>query len=236
MGDKDNTSATFVLYSDWEDIITDLTDEEVGQLFKAVFAYVNHGTVENFNGRTGLGVAYKTIRKQIDVNRKKYEQVVEKRKKAALKRWEKQNADMQVHNVQMQNDAKNANAFFAMHNDNVNVNGNDNDNGNVNVNVNGNDNDNDNVSASNVISMLTESERADLVRLSSVSSVETYISKILDWQSKNGKKCKDVYSTIRKWIEQDKSKAQYSEDTGKSYDMDEYEKFAMNYKFPEFPD
>lgn len=230
MGDKDNTSATFVLYCDWEDIITDLTDEEVGQLFKAVFAYVNHDTVENFNGRTGLGVAYKTIRKQIDVNRKKYEQVVEKRKKAALKRWEKQNADMQMHDLHIQNDAKNANANFAMHNVNVN------DNGNGNGNVLVNDNDNGNVFASEPASLLTDEQRADLIRRSSVSSVDTYISKILDWQKKNGKKCKDVYSTIRKWIEQDKEKAKLAEDTGKSYDMDEYEKFAMNYKFPEFPD
>ena len=230
MSEKENASASFVLYCDWEDIIADLTNEEVGQLFKAIFAYINHDYVENFNGRTGVGVAYKTMCKQIDINRKKYEQIVEKRKKAAQKRWEKQNTDMQMHDLHMQNDAKNANANFAMHNVNVN------DNGNGNGNVLVNDNDNGNVFASEPASFLTDEQRADLVRLSSVSSVETYISKIIDWQSKNGKKCKDVYSTIRKWIEQDKEKAKLAEDTGKSYDMDEYEKFAMNYKFPEFPD
>ena len=100
MSEKENASASFVLYCDWEDIIADLTNEEVGQLFKAIFAYINHDYVENFNGRTGVGVAYKTMCKQIDINRKKYEQIVEKRKKAAQKRWEKQNTDMQMQILQ----------------------------------------------------------------------------------------------------------------------------------------
>ena len=222
MSDKENTSATFVLYCDWEDIIEDLTDEEVGQLFKAIFAYVNHDIVENFNGRTGLGVAFKTIRRQIDVNRKKYEQVVEKRRKAALKRWEKQNSAMQ-------NIANNANAFFAMHN--VNDNDNDNDNGNGIV----NDNGNVNVSAFDTAPLLTEEQRAELVGLSSVSSVETYISKISDWQAKNGKKCKDIYGTLRKWIEQDKAKGSLPGEKKASYDIDEYDEYARNYDFSNAP-
>ncbi len=225
MSDKDK-SATFVLYKDWRDVVEDLTDEELGKLFRAILDYVNDCQVESFDGRTGLGVAFKTIRKQIDVNCQKYEQVVEKRRKAAQKRWGKQGASMQMHNLHMQNDAKITNANFAMHNDNVN----DNDNGNGNGNVNETDNDNDNDAF-----LLTEEQRFDLVGRSSVESVETYISKILKWEAEKNKKCKDVYGTISKWIDQDKAKGRLKDDTPPSYDLNEYESFARSYDFSDAP-
>ena len=235
MGDKDNASATFVLYCDWEDIIEDLTDEEVGKLFKAIFAYVNHDSIEKFDGRSGLGVAFKTIRKQIDVNRKKYEQVVEKRKKAAFKRWEKQNTSTQMHDLHMQSDAKNANANFAMHN--VNENGNGNGNGNESVNVNGNER-NDNVASAEPdfsAVELSESQLFSLFSFSSQKQVEEYVEKARQWQLKNKRKYKDPYETLRKWIEQDKAKGRLKDDTPPSYDLNEYEKFARSYDFSDMP-
>ena len=210
---NENLSATFVLYCDWEDIIVDLTDEDVGKLFKAIFRYVNGGETARFDGRTGLGVAFKTICKQIDVNRKKYEQVVEKRRNAAKKRWEKQKSEAQG----------DANAYFAMHN--VNVNENENDNDNVNVNVNGNErneNVNDNVSPSaddfSAVE-LSDDQLNSLVSFSSRPLVDFYIAKARDWQVKHKRKYKDAYSTIKGWIQAEKAKTSVSSERQQSFDI-----------------
>ena len=77
--------------------------------------------------------------------------------------------------------------------------------------------------------LLTDKQRSELADMSSVSSVEKYENKIFEWQRKNKKRCKDPFGTIRKWIAEDK--AQQKEDPAPSYDLDDYEKFAMNYDF-----
>ena len=223
---NENLSATFVLYCDWEDIIEDLTDEEVGQLFKAIFAYVNHGVARQFDGRTGLGVAFKTIRRQIDVNRKKYEQVVEKRRNAAKKRWEKQNSEAQ----------SDANASFAMHNVNDNVNDNDN----VNVNVNGNEknvNVNDNVDASDASQPsadfsaveLSAEQLDSLFSFASRPLVESYIEKARQWQLKNKRRYKDPYTTIKGWIEAEKAKSPVINEKKQSFDISKLEEQDRNF-------
>lgn len=214
---NENLSATFVLYCDWKDIIVDLTDEDVGKLFKAIFRYVNGGETARFDGRTGLGVAFKTICKQIDVNRKKYEQVVEKRRNAAKKRWEKQNFEAQG----------DANASFAMHNDNVNENGNVNVNDNVNGNENENGNVNDNIDASNAslpsvdfsAVELSADQLNSLVSFSSRPLVDFYIAKARDWQVKHKRKYKDAYSTIKGWIQAEKAKTSVSSERQQSFDI-----------------
>ena len=215
MAEKENI-ASFVLYCDWEDIIEELTDEEVGQLFKAIFAYVNREDVVHFDGRSGVGVAFKTICKQIDVNRRKYEQIVEKRRNAANKRWKNKSDDMQ-------NNAKNANAYFAMHN--VNVNENENENDNVSVNVNGNErneNVNDNVSPSaddfSAVE-LSADQLNSLVSFSSRPLVDFYIAKARDWQVKHKRKYKDAYSTIKGWIQAEKAKTSVSSERQQSFDI-----------------
>ena len=225
MAEKENI-ASFVLYCDWEDIIEDLTDEEVGQLFKAIFAYVNREDVIHFDGRSGVGVAFKTIRKQIDVNRRKYEQIVEKRRNAANKRWKNKGDDVR-------SNANNANAFFAMHNDNVNDNDNDNDN--VNVNVNGNErneNVNDNVlpSADDFSAVELSAEQLNsLVSFSSRPLVDFYIAKAKAWQIKNKRKYKDAFKTIKGWIEKDKTKNPIAADKQQSFDVSKLEVMSSSF-------
>ena len=227
-------SATFVLYCDWEDVINDLTDEEAGRLFKAIFAYVNNGIVNHFDKGTGISIAYKTMCKQIDVNRKKYEQVVEKRRNAANKRWKKSDEDMQ-------SNAKNANAYFAMHNDNVNENDNDNVNDIVNENGNErNDNVNDNVSPSapdfSAVE-LSDDQLSSLVSFSSQQIVDAFISKARQWQIKYKRRYKDPYKTILGWIQADKGKAKkkstiYSPaacEKNQSFTVEQLERIVKNY-------
>ena len=66
----------------------------------------------------------------------------------------------------------------------------------------------------------------ELVGLSSLSSVENYLNKLALWQERTGKRCHDPYSTIKKWIEED-GRNKVSADSQSSYDLDEYESFAL---------
>ena len=74
--------------------------------------------------------------------------------------------------------------------------------------------------------LLTDEQYNELVSLSSRQSVDKYISKILSWQKTNHKRLNNPYETIKGWIKQD-SKGQKNKNT--SYDLDEWEKFAMNF-------
>ena len=80
---------------------------------------------------------------------------------------------------------------------------------------------------------LTENERDALVGLSSVESVEKYISKVVDWQKSTGKRMKNPYMTIKGWIEKDGASTPdpkpKQDDT--SYDLTEFEKHAMGMSF-----
>lgn len=73
---------------------------------------------------------------------------------------------------------------------------------------------------------LTQEQYKNLVSMSDSSSVDKYIDKIILWQNKNHKKMRNPYETIKTWIEQDK-RSQSNKDT--SYDIDEWEDFAMNF-------
>lgn len=73
---------------------------------------------------------------------------------------------------------------------------------------------------------LSQEQYSDLVSMSDSSSVDKYIDKIIDWQNKNGKHCRNPYQTIKSWIEQDR-KSHSNKDT--SYDLEEWGDFAMNF-------
>ena len=84
---------------------------------------------------------------------------------------------------------------------------------------------NDNVNDNGCASLLTESQRKELVSLSSVGSVAEYECKILSWQAENGKRCRDPYGTIKKWIAEDKAKSPRGEP---SFDLEEYERYTRS--------
>ena len=73
---------------------------------------------------------------------------------------------------------------------------------------------------------LSQEQYNELVSLSDSVSVDKYIDKIIAWQTKTGKLCKDPYATIKAWIAKD-GKAHTRKDT--SYDLDEWEKYAINF-------
>lgn len=79
--------------------------------------------------------------------------------------------------------------------------------------------------------VLTAEERAELEKLSDGLSVESYLSKLMAWQKRSGKAVSSPYLTIRKWIEEDKEKAKQQKQlkSESSYDIEEWEKYAMRF-------
>lgn len=73
--------------------------------------------------------------------------------------------------------------------------------------------------------VLSEDERAELVRLSDSLSVERYIKKLSEWQVKNKKISKKAYILIKDWITEDKN----SRKSEHSYDLDAFEEFAKDF-------
>ena len=127
---------SFILYLEHEELINELSDEDAGRLFKQLFSYVSNGQTPDLSGSSKL--AFISIRQDLDRNRKKYEEIIEKRKIAGSNGGKKR-----VKNLLERNEANQASATFAKinsskssYNDNVNVNVNDNDNDNENENEN----------------------------------------------------------------------------------------------------
>jgi hypothetical protein len=76
---------------------------------------------------------------------------------------------------------------------------------------------------------LTDKQLRELQSLSSVGSVETYISKLYEWQKANGKRCRDPFSTIKKWIAEDNAKYRKPSSAAEpSFDLDRFEDYANN--------
>lgn len=64
---------SFVVYHNYRETLEDLTDEQVGQLFRAIFNYAIDGKEPDFKGI--LSMAFKFIKKDLDVNLVKYENI-----------------------------------------------------------------------------------------------------------------------------------------------------------------
>lgn len=78
--------------------------------------------------------------------------------------------------------------------------------------------------------MISPDEKQELISMSDSLSVEKYIKKLLAWQMRTGRICREPFSTIKGWIEQDMRKKEVREP---SYDIDEYEEYAMNFSLSE---
>ena len=157
---KENSQKSFILYSDYYDMINELSDAEAGELVKSVFKYTNTGEIPELTGMAKM--AFIVIKQNLDRNAVKYQETIEKRRIAGSKGGKQRVKNLTESPVQ----ANQANATFAKQTqanqaDNVN----DNDNDNVNVNVNDNVNDN--------ISLL--SERGEILKRGERELLENYV-------------------------------------------------------------
>ncbi len=75
---------SFILFYEWEDSIRSLTDEQAGQLLRALFAYEKRG--EQYTGSDpAVALAMGFLYASLDRNREKYEEICRKRSAAGKK-------------------------------------------------------------------------------------------------------------------------------------------------------
>ena len=74
---------SFIIYSDTGDIVEQLSDQEAGRLFKAVFQYVRseHKTLPDFGDNRALEFTFIPIKNYLDRDKEKYEKKCEDNKK-----------------------------------------------------------------------------------------------------------------------------------------------------------
>ena len=96
---------SFILYLDQQEIFKMLTDEEAGQLIKAIFEYENTGKIISLE--KSLQIAFIPIKSALDRNKEKYNKVVERNKKNIEKRWNKENTKNTTGKIGIPKDTKN---------------------------------------------------------------------------------------------------------------------------------
>lgn len=90
---------SFIIYKSFYAPIKQLNDQQMGQLFRALFEYqINDQEVDP---GSEIYMAFQFFKNQFNLDHKKYEAVCEKRKKAADSRWKKEETSgsksMQMH-------------------------------------------------------------------------------------------------------------------------------------------
>lgn len=78
---KDNKS--FQVYKDWEECLDDLSAEDTGELFKALFAFAKRGEQAEFVG--ALKMAFIMMRRALERDGEKWEQTCQRRKDGGKK-------------------------------------------------------------------------------------------------------------------------------------------------------
>ena len=87
----------FIVYGDIQDVLNELTDDQVAQLFRGMVDYFVEGKDPKFTGI--LKFVFIPIKQQMDRDAEKYEKKCEKMRKNAQKRWGKDDSSdgMQLH-------------------------------------------------------------------------------------------------------------------------------------------
>lgn len=89
---KDSQNKSFVLYTDYAKHIALLTNEEAGELLKALFEYVEFGNQPGFSG--ALMMCFSFIADQIARDKEKYQDVCKKRAEAGRKGGKQKQANL----------------------------------------------------------------------------------------------------------------------------------------------
>ena len=119
---------SFILYTNYFDILKDLSDSDLGIMFRAILSYQTNG---EYNIPKHLELAFKFIKNQLDVDEVKYNDFIEKQRLNGLKGGRPKTQKTQAFSKKPKKPKLTQKSL------------NDNDNVNDNVNVNVNENDND---------------------------------------------------------------------------------------------
>lgn len=89
---------SFLIYLDYEEQFNLLTDEQVGQLMRAIIKYEKTGEITELDGMTKM--AFSFIKTQLDRDREKWKEEKQKRseagKRGMAKRWGDNNKNNNV--------------------------------------------------------------------------------------------------------------------------------------------
>ena len=81
--DYHTDNKSFQVYKDWEEYLTDLDIEEIGVLFKALFAFAKRGEEAEFVG--ALKMVFIVMRQALERDGEKWEQTAQRRKDGGKK-------------------------------------------------------------------------------------------------------------------------------------------------------
>ena len=126
---------TFLLYAEAAPQIDLLSNEEAGQLFKALFHYVADGTELVTDNRV-LAMTFAVFKAQIDRGATKYEEICQKRKEAANRKWEIYRSTNESNSMQMDANESNSMQMDANESNSMQMDANDTREGNNNPNPN----------------------------------------------------------------------------------------------------
>ena len=73
---------SIIIYADCIAILEELTYEQIGRLFKAIFSYINEEPVTEISGDPAVKMAFKVLKTQIDRDAEKYQDICKKRSEA----------------------------------------------------------------------------------------------------------------------------------------------------------
>ena len=88
-----------IVYHDIIEQLEDFTDEQVGQMFRAIVNYDKDGTIPNFTGEMKL--AFKFIKLTLDRNNEEYTAKCEMQRKKIQDYWDKQKNTNEYNSIQM---------------------------------------------------------------------------------------------------------------------------------------
>lgn len=95
-------SAGILIFKKNKEVFDNLTDEQAGQLIKAIFDYDATGELPNLDGL--LKVVFLQIRHELDDQSQRYDEICQKRKEAANARWrsQREKEDAEIINAEME--------------------------------------------------------------------------------------------------------------------------------------
>ena len=98
----------FIVYGDTKSLADELSDEQLGQLFRGMLDYFVSGKAPKFSGV--LKFAFIPIKQQMDRDQQKYDAKCEKNREKIQKYWDKVKSDTIVYNgIPMYSNATNTN-------------------------------------------------------------------------------------------------------------------------------
>ena len=199
---------TFILYTNQKDAFDTMTDEQAGQIIKAIFAYMSDEEIK-LDGL--MKTVFTQIKTQIDYNNNKYDSTKKARTEAGRKGGEASASKRK------QNEA---NESKDNHNDNVNVN----DNVNIKRNIKEKPVKHKYGEYNNVL--LTDEEFAK-IKDKFPSDYQSWIDRLSGYIESKGVKYKSHYATILNWSRNERASPKANEfkaHTQQAYDFDELEK------------